>query len=200
MEEKLEASLKHILSLYLKEFSKYMSKEKFDYLSDERNIKNIIKFSDKGLGAWCSCQNIMFGNDTSELIDTYIKSNPNYAKNPNIELVDSKNFIDNELDYLDYIKYFILKGGTALDYYLDMLPHEAMHLIGIGGGIIREGVCERNTRKTCLKYGIRCAPVLHSKENKLVCMLEQLVDKELIMRACFSNDVGPYDALFNAIR
>jgi hypothetical protein len=81
-----------------------------------------------------------------------------------------------------------------------MLPHEAMHLIGVGGGIIREGVCERNTRKTCLKYGIRCAPVLHSKENKLVCMLEQLVDKELIMRAGFSNDVEPYDALFNAIR
>lgn len=200
MEEKLEAALEHILRIYLKEFSRYMSAERIEYLSDEKNIKDIIKFSENGIGAWCSGFNIMFGSNTNVLIEKYLKSNQNYATNPNAKLVSMDNFIDNEIDYLDYIKYFIVKGGNEFDYFLDMLPHEAMHLIGVGGGVIREGVCERNAREMCLKYGIRSAPILHSKENKLVGLLGKLIDNDLIMKVGFSSKQEPYDMLLKAVR
>ena len=66
-----------------------------------------------------------------------------------------------------------------MDFYLDLLPHEAMHLIGVTGGVIGEGVAEKRTRELCLKHNIRSAPISHSKEVKLVSLMKKLVGKDI---------------------
>jgi len=69
-----------------------------------------------------------------------------------------------------------------------MLPHEVMHLIGIGGGALSEGVAERRTRQICKKYNIQCAPVLHSKESKLIRLMDQLVGEDIVTEMGFNRN------------
>lgn len=193
--EELTEQLSKILPIYIAEFGSFMSQEKIDFLQDDKNISNIIEFSAKSTGAWCSGNSILFSPDIGTLIKEILMTNSRYGIMPELELISHDKFIDNEKDYLDYIKYFMLKGGTELDYYLDVLPHEAMHLIGIGGGVLPEGITERRTRETCLKYGIRCAPILHSKENKLVGLMEKIVGRDILTRMGFDNSESKYDEL-----
>ena len=92
------------------------------------------------------------------------------------------------IDYVEYMQYLIDNGLKEIDYCLDVLPHEVMHLIGCGNGVIGEGVTELRTRQTCLKYGIRCAPIMHSKETLLVKKLEKHLGKMILDEAAFYND------------
>ena len=86
------------------------------------------------------------------------------------------------------MEYVIGHGLTELDYCLDVLPHEIMHLIGCKGGVFGEGITELRTRQICKKYGIRCAPILHSKETKLMRKLEKYVGSMMLDESGFWGD------------
>ena len=186
--------LAQILKIYISELSDFMDEEHILFLSDSDNLEKLIQFSDAGTGAWCNHKKIFFGNDTSSFIEV-LRQNPLYGTQPYKPLVINSNFIDNELDYIDYMQHFILAGKQEIDFYLDMLPHEAMHLIGVSGGIIGEGVTEKLTREICFKHKIHCAPICHSKETKLACLIEKIVGKNILTRAGFENGFFQYTEL-----
>ena len=68
---------------------------------------------------------------------------------------------------------------------MDLLPHQIMHLIGCKGGVLGEGITELRTRQVCKKYNIRCAPILHSKETKIIRLLEDFIDEITINESAF---------------
>jgi hypothetical protein len=138
---------------------------------------------------------ILYSTNTDELIQRLIIENSDYGRKPDVQLVSGTSFIDNEKDYIDYLNYFILKGLKEIDYYMDVLPHETMHLIGIGGGVIGEGIAERRTRQICKKYNLQCAPILHTKEAKLVGLMERLAGDPVITRAGFASGKERYKEL-----
>lgn len=199
MRKILEERLRHLLNIYILELGSFMSQEKLTYLSNPENIDKIIIFSDEKTGAWCKDNNILFGNNTNDLIQRLLMSNENYGTNLKFLLVDDFNFVENEKDYLDYVEYFILTGKNELDYYLDVLPHEVMHLIGIGGGALAEGVTERRTRQICKKHNIQCAPILHCKETKLIRLMDELVGEDVLTRMGFNCTESKYDELESKI-
>ena len=187
--EILTRELKKILPFFIKEFKEYIPPTKLEYLKDNENISNIIQFSDNGMGAYTDIANgkIFYAN-INKLMFERLKLHPAYGKKKNSQLIKPEEFVNNKKDYLDYINYCIEKGYTELDYCLDVLPHEIMHLIGFYGGVIGEGVTELRTRQVCQKYNIRCAPILHSKETEVVMKLDKLLGKEILNRASFEKD------------
>ncbi len=84
--------------------------------------------------------------------------------------------IENELMPIDYITYLALNKSTDIEFFLDAMPHEAMHIFGFSN----EGVAETLTRKCCNKYDIRNLPFAHSEHTKFIQKIEQVVGmKEL---------------------
>ena len=188
----LTEELIKIIKVYIAEFGKFINERHLHFLSNESNLKKVLQFSDKSTGAWCVAhKQICFGSNTSHFINQ-LRQNPLYGTQPNHILVTRENFVDNTLDYWDYVNHFILIGGNELDFYLDLLPHEAMHLIGISGGVIGEGVTEKRTREICLKHNIRSAPISHGKEVKLVSLMEKLVGKEILTKTGFEDNFFQY--------
>lgn len=195
----LTEELFKIIKIYISELGKFISEERLNFLSNETNLEKVISFSDKRIGAWCTAdRQICFGSNTSYFIEQFQK-NPSYGTQPNHILAEEENFVDNSLDYWDYLNHFIWVGGNELDFCLDFLPHEAMHLIGISGGVIGEGVTEKRTREICLKHNIRCAPISHSKETKLVSLMEQIVGRDILTKTGFENNMFQYWDIEHAI-
>lgn len=195
----LTEELLKILKIYISELGNFINERHLHFLSDESNLENVIQFSDKGTGAWCVANSkIYFGSNTSHFINQ-LRKNPLFRTQPGHALVTKENFVDNTLDYWDYVNHFILIGGNELDFYLDLLPHEAMHLIGVTGGVIGEGVAEKLTRELCLKHNIRCAPICHSKEVKLVSLMEKLVGRDILTKTGFENSTYQYWDIEKAI-
>ena len=195
----LTEELFKIIKIYISELGKYICEKHLDFLSNDSNIEKIIQFSDNRTGAWCvDNRHIYFGSNTSHFIEQ-LRQNPLYGTQPEHLLVTKERFVDNSLDYWDYVNHFILIGGNELDFYLDLLPHEAMHLIGITGGVIGEGVAEKRMRELTTKYNIRSAPICHTKEVKLVSLMEKLVDKDILTKTGFENNFFQYWDIEKAI-
>jgi len=181
----IEKEMRKIIPIFLKELIEYVPFEKRRFLKDEMNLPFIISF-ENGFGAWCRGNNIFFSIQNTTFFKKLSKRE-DFGKNPNTELVSEQEFIENDKDYLDYMQYIVDNGLTELDYSLDVLAHEVMHLVGCGGGVLGEGVTELRTRQICKKYGIRCAPIMHSKETKLVRMLEKHIGEMRLNEAAFTD-------------
>ena len=185
----VEKELVRILSIFLDEFIEYVPVEKRRYFVELMKIKKtnqLIGF-DSGMGAWCKDNKIYFAVKNNEVFKKLAQSS-DYGKRKDIKLVAEHNFINNDKDYIDYMEYFIGNGMKEIDYCLDVLPHEVMHLIGSSGGILGEGITELRSRQVCKKYGIRCAPIMHSKETKLAIKLEKYVGEIALNEASFFGD------------
>ena len=182
----VEHEMRKIIPIFMKECGNYMYPKKIFFLKDQSNLSRVIDF-DNGFGAWSRGNNIFFAIQNMRVFERLARM-PEYGKKPREMFIDTKDFIDNDKDYLDYMQYIIDNGLKEVDYALDVLPHEVMHLIGSGGGIIGEGVTELRTRQVCKKYGIRCAPIMHTKETKFIRMLERFVGADLLDLSAFTRD------------
>ena len=182
----VEEEMKKIIPIFMKECESYIYPQKLFFLNNPKNLGRIIDFG-RGFGAWTKGDNIVFAIQNARIFDRLARM-PEYGKKPRECFVSQKDFVDNSKDYLDYMQYIIDNGLKEIDYCLDVLPHEIMHLIGSGGGVIGEGVTELRTRQICKKYGIRCAPIMHTKETKFVRMLEKFVGANLLDLTAFTKD------------
>ncbi len=198
MIDRLTEQLKTILPIFLEEFKDYIDPRRLEYLSDKKNVPNIIQFVDDGMGAWHYEGHIYFSKINNRICEK-LKSQDEYGTQPNIKLIEPEDFINNKKDYIDYLRYWILKGLTVLDYCIDILPHEIMHLIGSSGGVIGEGSTEANTRRICQKYNIRCIPISHTKEVELVLSLENVFGIDVLTRSAFSRDFTILEREFNSL-
>lgn len=182
----IEKEMRKIIPIYLEELVDYVHVEKRRYLKDEINLRTIIRF-DNGLGVWCEENNIYFAIQNSGIFKR-MSRDENYGQKIGTKLIDEEEFIENDKDYIDYMDYACANGLKEVDFCLDLLPHAVMHLVGSSEGILGEGITELRTRQICKKYGIRCAPVWHSKETKLVMMLEKYVGEMMLNEASFLHE------------
>ena len=189
----IEKEMVRILPIFLREFVDYVSYDTRQYILDklkENRANHLIGF-ESGIGAWCRARKIYFAIQNKNMFVKLAKT-PEYGQHKGNPLLNAEEFIDNDKDYIDYMQYILDNGLTELDYCLDLLPHQVMHLIGCKGGVLGEGITELRTRQICKKHGIRCAPILHSKETKIIRLLEEFVDEITINESAF---LGHFDFL-----
>ncbi len=179
----VEKEMRKIVPIFLTEFIEYVPVAKRMYLKDQENLCQVIGF-ESGIGAWCRENNIYFAIQNANTFKRLSKKQ-GYGEKKGTLLVAEDEWMNNDKDYLDYFDYALDNGLKEIDYCLDILPHEIMHLIGCGDGIIGEGITELRTREVCKKHGIRCAPILHSKEVKLVQKLARYFNEMELNEACF---------------
>lgn len=181
----LEAEIKRILPIFLDELGEYIPIEREEKLRYTLILRVPVLFSN-GFGAHAGENRIFYATQNTDVFRKFSKRE-DFGKNPEAVLVTEEDFIDNDKDYLDYFQYFIDKGLIELDYSLDVLPHTAMHLLGSSHTVLGEGITELLTREICKKHGIRCAPIMHSKETKLIRMLEKYLHRVEILDTAFGD-------------
>ena len=193
----IEKEMVRILPIFLREFVDYVAYDTRNYILDriKQNRANHLIGFDSGMGAWCRDRKIYFAIQNKNMFVKFAK-NPEYGQKKSGELITSDEFIDNDKDYIDYMQYIFDNGLTELDYCLDLLPHQVTHLIGCKGGVLGEGITELRTRQICKMHGIRCAPILHSKETKIIRMLDEFVDDITINESAF---LGRFDFLIEEL-
>lgn len=179
----VEEKMRKIIPIFLSELIEYVPYEKRRYLKDEFNLRNVIDFAN-GFGIWSYGNNIFLAIQNGATFKRLSK-NPKFGQKKGSILVTEEESIENDKDYVDYMEYFIDNGLTELDYYLDFLPHTIMHLVGSSDGVLGEGITELRTRQICKKYNIRCAPIMHSKETKLIIKLEKIFGEICLNEASF---------------
>lgn len=191
----IQKELEKIVPIFLTEFISYVPLEKRRYIKERINsgFGNLLISMESGIGAWCKNDKIYFAFQNRPMFKKLSKL-PEYGQNKGMILVDPEDIVDNEKDYVDYMEYVIANGLTELDYCLDFLPHQIMHLVGSSGDVLGEGVTEYRTRQVCQKYGIRCAPIMHSKETKLIKMLEKYLGEMALNDASFLQDFSIIEA------
>lgn len=98
-------------------------------------------------------------------------------------------FVGSTADQLDFFGYLNSINGTDLDWFMSVLPHEAMHAFGVASGnvVMKEGATEEFTREMCEKYHIMFSPISHTQEAEFVRKLEMVVGRDKIKEASFYN-------------
>lgn len=184
----IDSEIKRLLPIFKNEFLDYILPQKFMYFRDKSNWNEILDFG-SGIGVWNDGNKIYVSVQNSRFFKQLSKEE-GYGENKGKQLVSNKEYYINNKDFLDYIDYAKANGLKEIDYALDTLPHHIMHLIGSGKGILGEGITELRTREICKKYNIRYAPVMHSKEAKLIRLLENFFTKQELNEASFYGNVS----------
>ncbi len=74
--------------------------------------------------------------------------------------------VDSTRDQFDYFAELLADGKNDLDWMLDVLPHESMHIFVPGEGVFVEGTTEELSREMADKYGLRLTPTSHQRETR----------------------------------
>lgn len=105
-----------------------------------------------------------------------------YAEGINPPQYISERMIDSSRDQLDFFAEILKKGKIDIDWILDVLPHEAMHVFIPGKGTLVEGTTERFARECADKYGLRLTPTSHQRETQLISKIEKIIGRENLAR------------------
>lgn len=101
----------------------------------------------------------------------------------------SEKMIDSNRDMLDYFAELLAHNKIDIEWMLDCLAHEAMHIFVPGKGVLVEGTTERLTRECADKYGLRHSPTAHQRETLVVSKLERIIGREKLAEIMsLSND------------
>ncbi len=91
--------------------------------------------------------------------------------------------VDSQRDYADYFAEILRNGKIDIDWILDVLPHESMHIFIEGQGTLVEGTTERLARECADKYGLRLTPTSHTKETEVISKIEKIIGRENLAQA-----------------
>lgn len=91
--------------------------------------------------------------------------------------------VESQRDYADYFAEILRYGKIDIDWILDVLPHESMHIFIEGKGTLVEGTTERLARECADKYGLRLTPSSHTKETEVISKIEKIIGRENLAQA-----------------
>lgn len=203
----LEMELKKILSTYKAEFIQFVDKKKENQLDNASIIiekgeevdarghrKGIVFFSETNKALKNIFEEMRYtitetgairydrDGKRAEKLDCKL-----IGKAGEKHLLTNEEKIENNLNVVDYFAYASIKDIQDIEFFLDVMPHEAMHVFGFKGGIF-EGVTETFTRETAEKYNIRATPFAHNKETKLIQKIEKVIGKNAIAENSYVED------------
>lgn len=122
------------------------------------------------------------------------KEKENYGISKKVYKVEE--YLNTSSNYNDYINSVIENGFEPLDYFLDSLLHEALHLCGSAGKFpLEEGINELKTRQLAQKMNIGIAGVGYQKEVEIAKILETIISKEVMDELTFIPYSQKYDYL-----
>ncbi len=190
----LNIEIQRLFAIYKYEFSTIVSDKKEERLKEvvlKTNNKNIVDaFGYKEAVEISSGANEGFESIKSQIRYKIVDGNKirfsRYGSNDkNIDtkdliLYDESEKVENNLSHRDLLTYYYLKGFSDIDFYLGVIPHEAMHAFGFGGGQF-EGVTEGLTREVSKKYNVKCYPIGHPKETSLIQKIEKVIGRESLV-------------------
>ena len=116
------------------------------------------------------------------------------GRNKSIEITNlpqhvGDKYVDSQRDQLDYFAELLEKKKIDIDWILDVLPHESMHIFIDGSGTLVEGTTERLTRECADKYGLRLTPTSHQRETEIMAKVEKIIGRENLAEAmCLTNE------------
>lgn len=174
----LQCEMKKCVAIYLAEFPEFECKDiekltvtpTYKKEADCRGSSNGIKV-DIGLQQFIDGQKpnqlrgagIEYTRDKNGTV--YIEGATNQNIKKSIE-TKSLSKVDSTRDQFDYFAELLADGKIDLDWMLDVLPHEAMHIFIPGEGVLVEGTTESLSREMADKYGLRLTPTSHQRETR----------------------------------
>lgn len=221
----LEMELKKLLSIYKAEFIQYVDKQKEEqldnasvttYESEEMDAHGHyggVEFSagiDKFLKGLFEEKYFPMRYTIDETGAIRYDSNGQKVEKFDFDLIGKEGEkhlltdeerIENNIGIYDYFVCANIKDMSDLEIFLDVMPHEAMHVFGFKGGIF-EGVTEGFTREIAAKYNIRLAPFAHNEETKLIQKIEKVVGRNVISKNSYvegNKGGGRYDEISSSI-
>ncbi|MEG1141974.1 MAG: hypothetical protein RSE41_05970 [Clostridia bacterium] len=199
--EILEAELEKIILTYCGEYT---------YLVDESKIESLLQtklkvYESDELDAHGYYGNVEFSSGTSKCLNGVFKEEKPSNDIDYISSIKQKSFdyslnrnsvVENNLDVRDYMEHAKHHQLTDLDFFLDCMPHELMHVFGFNGGMF-EGVTESLTRQVASKYNIRCIPMGHKDETKFMQKIEKIIGTDKVIEYSYNEDKSSKDSNTN---
>ena len=101
-------------------------------------------------------------------------------------LLDINEQLENNCSFGDYFTYCYLNGYKDIEFLLDIMPHETMHVFGFKGGAY-EGATEEFTREIAKKYSLINVPFAHQEETTIMQKIEKVIGRKNLSTGAFTN-------------
>lgn len=183
MKKHLALQLEKYVTIIKNEFKDFIPGDTLKFLNCITNYEDIIQIEETGT-ITCFVRNgkVYFPLLAYKVLNA-LKRVPGFGSVPNHTVYNKETIIINNNTFNTYIVHAFLKGLSSLEFYEEMLLHEAMHLCGFDGNIaFREGIVELKTRELAKKYNLKTNSCGYPKEVKLVYKLQEIFGSNLITR------------------
>lgn len=198
MEEDLEIIGKKILqyvSIIIDEYSLFINSRTKDYLSNNSN--KLVKFNDTNTISFFVINNVLYLPKFSYQVFKELEKYPNYNIK-NKSSISYDDYLNTNTTYYDYINHVIEEGLTPLDYFLESLLHEVMHICGSRGGTpLEEGINELKTRELAKKRRLYISGMGYPKEVLIAKTLQEIIGDDIMDELTFIPLEARYKFLCN---
>ena len=176
MIEKLNIIFKKYVTIFLEEYSDYLSKEQLELLK-EVNFDNAIKLdsTNKPFGV-ISLGQINLPDYNNELIDS-LKKMPNY---------NTYHYQLNNKNISGYLKYMCDSGYNLVDYYSDILMYFVFKLVIKNPNGLINGLINQEIKYLSIKYSQRFAS-LYPREETITFKITPFLGMEGCRKILFSD-------------
>lgn len=184
MIDELNNIFKKYVSIFLKEYANYLSKEQLEILK-EFNFNNAIKIN---------CTTKPFGiiylgqinlSDCSEELINNLKKMPNY---------NSSHYELNNKNMSSYLKYMCDSGYNLIDYYSDILMYFVFKLVIRDSNGLVNGLINQEMKYLSIKYGLRLA-FLYPREEAITTKITPFLGIEGCRKVIFSDSATSFKYL-----
>lgn len=171
----VEEELRKYIKIILSEYKNNINIDVYNTL----NNKELLKWNDNNTVSFIVRENVLYLPKVSYQIFDELSKLPNYRIRSRVYNYD--NYLNTDTTYYQYINEVIECGLLPINYFLESLLHEAMHICGSSGATpLEEGINELKTRELAQKYHINIAAFGYSKEVEIAKYLQELIGKEIM--------------------
>ncbi len=184
MIDELNKVFKEYVSIFIQEYTDYLSIEQLDLLKSI-NFNNAIKLdsTSKPFGI-ISLGQINLSDYSEELINN-LKKMPSY---------NSKHDKLNNKNLASYLRYMCDSGYSLLDYYSDILMYFVFKLVIKNSNGLINGLINREIKTLASKYSFRFAN-LYPREEAIVSKLTKFLDTDECRKIIFSDNATSFKYL-----
>jgi len=185
----LALNLKEYILVIKDEFREFIPKDRMDFLDKILDYEELITIEDTGTISCFVRGNKIYLPILAERVIKKLSFNSDFGSIPDHKVYERDTLIINNNTFNSYIEHAVLAGISVLDFYCDMLLHEALHLCGMdGANAFFEGVTELKTRELAYKYNFKTNGCGYFKEIKIVNRFQKIFGSNLINKIAFIKD------------
>lgn len=182
----LAYELEKYKNIFKQEFLEFIPRDILIFFDEYSSYEDLIKIEETGTISCFVRNNIIYLPLLADMILKNMSFSSDFGSCPNHKTYTVDTLIINNNTFLDYINHSRLAGISLLDFYEDMLLHEAMHLCGMdGANAFLEGITELKTRELAKKYNLKTNACGYPKEVKIIYRLQEIFGSTLINKISF---------------